>query len=118
MLIESELSDINNFSFAVKVMGFAGVYFRTFQSGEYSALRTALPKCGLRYLRKSLYQCILLVCTNYLTFNNYYKLKRLQGKSHSWGWGHSVHKFIRIIYKTVIRNIQFDEKVYKIQFLK
>ena len=85
MLIESEIGDINNFSSAVKVMGFAGVDPGTYQFGEYSALRTALPKCGLRYLRKSLSQYILLVCTNKLTFNKYYKLKRLQGKSHSCG---------------------------------
>ena len=90
MLIESEIGDINNFSSAVKVMGFAGVYFGTFQSGEYSALRTALSKRGLRYLRKCLSQYILLVCTNNLTFNKHYKLKRLQGKSHSCGKGHSV----------------------------
>ena len=77
MSILSEIGDINNFSSAVKVMGFADVDPGTYQSGEYSAPRTALSKRGSRYLRKSLYQCILPVCTNNLTFNKYYKLKRL-----------------------------------------
>ena len=49
MLIESEIGDINNFSSAVKVMGFAGVDPGTYQSGEYSAPRTALSKRGSRY---------------------------------------------------------------------
>ena len=77
MSILSEIGDINNFSSAVKVMGFACVELGTYQSGEYIAPRTALSKRGSRYLRKSLYQCILPVFTNNLTFNKYYKLKRL-----------------------------------------
>ena len=111
MSILSEIGDIHNFSSAVKVMGFAGVDPGTYQSGEYSAPRTALSKRGSRYLRKSLYQCILPVCTNNLTFNKYYKLKRLQGKSHRCAQGHSVRKLIRVIYKLLSENIQFDEKL-------
>ena len=109
-LIESEIGDIHNFSSAVKVMGFAGVDPGTYQSGEYSAPRTALSKCGSRYLRKSLYQCILPVCTNNLAFNEYYKLKRLQGKSHSCAQEHSIRRLIRVIYKLLSENIQFVER--------
>ena len=111
MSILSEIGDIHNFSSAVKVMGFAGVDPGTYQSGEYSAPRTALSKRGSRYLRKSLYQCILTVCRYNLTFNKYYKLKRLQGKSHRCAQGHSVRKLIRVIYKLLSENIQFDEKL-------
>ncbi|WP_419723685.1 transposase [Thomasclavelia ramosa] len=110
MLIESEIGDINNFSSAVKVMGFAGVDPGTYQSGEYSAPRTALSKRGSRYLRKSLYQCILSLCTNNLAFNKYYKLKRLQGKSHSCAQEHSIRRLIRVIYKLLSENIQFVER--------
>ena len=45
MLIESEIGDINNFSSAVKVMGFAGVDPGTYQSIS----RTAQSKRGSRY---------------------------------------------------------------------
>ena len=109
-LIESEIGDIHNFSSAVKVMGFAGVDPGTYQSGEYSAPRTALSKCGSRYLRKSLYQCILTVCKYNLTFNKYYKLKRSQGKSHSCAQEHSIRRLIRVIYKLLSENIQFVER--------
>jgi len=47
-LIESELSDINNFSSAVKVMGSTGVDPGTYQSDEYSVPQTALSKRGSR----------------------------------------------------------------------
>ena len=105
-----ETSDIHNFSSAVKVMGYAGVDPGTYQSGEYSAPQTALSKRGSRYLRKSLYQCILTVCKYNLTFNKYYKLKRSQGKSHRCAQGHSVRKLIRVIYKLLSENIPFDER--------
>ena len=68
-----ETSDIHNFSSTVKVIEFVGIDPGTYQSIS----RTAQSKRGSRYLRKSLYQCILPVCTNNLTFNKYYKLKRL-----------------------------------------
>jgi len=110
MSILGEIGDIHNFSSAVKVMGFAGVDPGTYQSGEYSAPQTALSKRGSHYLRKSLYQCILPVCTNNLAFNKYYKLKRSQGKSHRCAQGHSVRKLIRVIYKLLSENILFDER--------
>ena len=110
MSILSEIGDIHNFSSAVKVMGYAGVDPGTYQSGEYSAPQTALSKRGSRYLRKSLYQCILTVCKYNLTFNKYYRLKRSQGKSHRCAQGHSVRKLIRVIYKLLSENIPFDER--------
>ena len=109
--ILSDIGDINNFSSAVKVMGFAGVDPVAYQSGEYSAPRTALSKRGSRYLRKSLCQRILTVYKYNLTFNKYYKLKRSQGKSHKCALGHLVRKLIRVIYKLLSENIPFDEKL-------
>lgn len=108
MTILSEIGDIHNFSCAAKVIGFAGIDPGTFQSGEFNAQQTAISKRGSRYLRKALYQCILAVCTHNLTFNTYYKLKRSQGKSHRCAQGHSIRKLIRVIYKLVSENIQFD----------
>ena len=106
----SDIGDINNFSSAVKVMGYAGVDPGTYQSGEYSAPQTALSKRGSRYLRKSLCQRILTVYKYNLTFNKYYRLKRSQGKSHRCAQGHSVRKLIRVIYKLLSENIPFDER--------
>lgn len=111
MTILSEIGDIHNFSSAAKVIGFAGIDPGTFQSGEYNAPQTAISKRGSRYLRKALYQCILAVCTFNSTFNKYYKLKRSQGKSHRCAQGHSVRKLIRVIYKLLSENIEFNAEM-------
>lgn len=110
MSILSEIGDIDNFSSAAKVIGFAGIDPGTYQSGEFNAPQTALSKRGSRYLRKTLYQCILSVCTFNSTFNKYYKLKRSQGKSHRCAQGHSARKLIRVIYKLLSENIPFDQE--------
>lgn len=109
MTILSEIGDIDNFSSAAKIIGYAGVDPGTYESGEYKAAQTALSKRGSRYLRKALYQCILPVCTNNSTFNKYYKRKRAEGKTHRCAQGHSVRKLIRVIYKIVSENKEFDQ---------
>lgn len=108
MSILSEIGDIELFSHASKVIGFAGVDPATYQSGEYNAATTAISKRGSRHLRKSLYQCILTVCKYNPTFNSYYTLKRNQGKSHRCAQGHCVRKLLRVIYKILTENIEFD----------
>jgi Transposase and inactivated derivatives len=108
MSILSEIGDIELFSHPSKVIGFAGVDPATYQSGEYNAATTAISKRGSRHLRKSLYQCILTVCKYNPTFNSYYTLKRKQGKSHRCAQGHCVRKLLRVIYKILTENIEFD----------
>lgn len=110
MSILSEIGDIELFSHASKVIGFAGVDPATYQSGEYNAATTAISKRGSRYLRKSLYQCILTVCKYNPNFNAYYTMKRTQGKSHRCAQGHCVRKLLRVIYKLLTENIEFDAK--------
>lgn len=106
--ILSEIGDIDLFSHSSKLVGFAGVDPATYQSGEYNAATTAISKRGSRYLRKSLYQCILPVCTFNPTFNAYYTLKRSQGKSHRCAQGHCVRKLLRVIHKLLSDDILFD----------
>lgn len=110
MSILSEIGDIDMFCHASKLVGFAGVDPATYQSGEYKAATTAISKRGSRYLRKILYQCILPVCTFNPTFNAYYTLKRNQGKSHRCAQGHCIRKLLRVIYKLLSENIEFDAK--------
>lgn len=81
MLILSEISDIHNCSSAVKVAGFVGVGPSTYQLDKYNNLRTSLFKYSLHYLRKKSVS-VHSICTYNLTFNKYYKLKRLWDKSY------------------------------------
>ena len=109
MSILSEIGDINLFSNCSKLIGFAGVDPATYQSGNFNAGTTAISKRGSTYLRKRLYQCILTVVKYNPIFNKYYTLKRNQGKSHRCAQGHCVRKILRVIFKLLSENIEFNE---------
>ena len=66
-----ETSDIHNFSSTVKVIEFVGIDPGTYQFLEQHSQNV------VRAIKKKLYQYILPVCKYNLTFNKYYKLKRL-----------------------------------------
>lgn len=113
MCILSEIGDIKCFDSSRKIVGFSGMDPSTYQSGQYNAPTTALSKRGSRYLRKALYQCILPVCRFNPTFNKYYSLKRSQGKSHRCAQGHAIRKLLRVIYKLLSENVEFNAELLK-----
>ena len=87
---------------------YAGVAPFKYKSSQYEAQHTAITKKGSRYLRKTLYQVILVVVRYNPVFNEYYHLKLSQGKGHRCAQGHCVRKLLRIIYHLVITNQRFD----------
>ena len=97
--ILSEINDIKQFSNSRQLIAYAGVDPSVYDSGEFSSSRGSISKRGSSYLRKSLYQTVLPLCQNNSTFNNYYKLKRSEGKSHRCTSGHVVRKLLRVIFK-------------------
>lgn len=109
--ILSEIGNIENFSSSSKLIGFAGVDPSVYQSGEYNATSTTISKRGSPYLRKALYQVALTVSQFNPTFNTYYRRKREQGKSHRCAQGHLIRKLLRVIYKLLSENIQFDAEL-------
>lgn len=106
--ILAELGDLHNYSKASQIIKFAGVSPSKYKSSQFEAQHTAITKKGSRYLRKTLYQVILPVIRFNPVFNEYYKLKRSQGKSHRCAQGHCVRKLLRIIYHLEITNQKFD----------
>ena len=80
--ILAELGDISKYSNAGKLIKFAGVNPYISESGEFSADKTAITKKGSKYLRATLYRVIIPVIRHNPAFNNYYHLKRSQGKGH------------------------------------
>ena len=111
--ILSELGDIRNYTSAAKIIKFAGVAPFEHQSSQYKAEHTAITKKGSKYLRKTLYQIIVPIIRYNPVFNEYYKLKRSQGKSHRCAQGHCVRKLLRIIYHLLSTNQQFDAALLK-----
>ena len=106
--ILAELGDISKYSNAGKVIKFAGVNPYISESGKFSADKTAITKKGSKYLRTTLYRVIIPVIRHNPAFNNYYHLKRNQGKGHLCALGHCVRKLLRIIYHLETNNLSFD----------
>ena len=111
--ILAELGDISKYSNAGKVIKFAGVNPYISESGEFSADKTAITKKGSKYLRTTLYRVIIPVIRHNPAFNNYYHLKRNQGKGHLCALGHCVRKLLRIIYHLETNNLSFDINLLK-----
>lgn len=109
MVILSEINDINNFSTAAKLIGFAGIDPAVYQSGEYNVPVTAISKRGSTYLRKALYQVAIVIIRTNSTFKSYYTLKRESGKSFRCAQGHVIRKLLRVIFTLLTKNITFDE---------
>ncbi len=111
--ILTELGDIDNYSKTSKIIKFAGVSPRKYESSQFQAQHCAISKQSSEYLRKTLYQIILPIIQRNEVFKNYYKLKRSQGKSHRCAQGHCVRKLLRIIFHLLKTNQQFDVALLK-----
>ncbi|NLL74235.1 MAG: IS110 family transposase [Erysipelothrix sp.] len=103
-----EIQDISLFDTPAKLIAFAGCDPAVYQSGDYNAPTTAISKRGSKYLRLALYQAALPAATYNETFGNYYRMKRSQGKKHRCAQGHLVRKLLRIIFKLLQENIEFN----------
>ena len=111
--ILAELGDISKYSNAGKVIKFAGVNPYISESGKFSADKTAITKKGSKYLRTTLYRVIIPVIRHNPAFNNYYHLKRNQGKGHLCALGHCVRKLHRIIYHLLSTDQKFDPELLR-----
>lgn len=111
MTILAEIGDIKVFPEAANLISFAGMEPLVHQSGKYDAAHMPISKHGSRYLRKALYQAVFTVCNNNPVFLDYYTKKRSQGKSHRCAQGHCVRKLLRVIYKLISDNIQFNPQM-------
>lgn len=105
--ILAEIGDINNYSKASKIIKFAGVAPRHYESSQYEAKHSAITKNGSKYLRKTLYQIILPVINHNPVFKEYYELKISQGKGHRCAQGHCIRKLLRLIYHLLTTNQSF-----------
>lgn len=111
--ILAELGEISNYQSAAKIIKFAGLAPYEHQSSQYKAEHMPISKKGSKYLRKTLYQIILPVIRNNPIFQDYYSLKRSQGKGHRCAQGHCIRKLLRIIYHLLITQQSFDPLLLK-----
>lgn len=107
-MILGEIGDIHRFSTPNKLLAFAGLDPSVHQSGNFQAQRTRMSKRGSRVLRFALMNAAHNVVKNNLTFKTYYDKKRTEGRSHYNALWHCAGKLVRVIWKMLTDNVEFN----------
>ena len=107
-MILGEIGDIHRFSSPSKLLAFAGLDPSVYQSGNFNASHTRMSKRGSRVLRYALVYAALNVVRNNDVFHAFYDAKRAQGKNHYSALGHCAGKLVRIIFKMLTDNVEFN----------
>lgn len=107
-MILGEIGDIHRFSSPGKLLAFAGLDPSVYQSGNFQARRTRMSKRGSRVLRYALINAAHNVVKNNATFKAYYDKKMAEGRSHYNALGHCAGKLVRIIWKMLTDDVEFN----------
>ena len=107
-MILGEIGDINRFSKSRKLLAFAGLDPSVCQSGNFSAKKTRMSKRGSSALRYALMNAAHNVVKYNQTFRKYYDSKRAEGRGHYNALGHCAGKLVRVIYKMLKDNVEFN----------
>lgn len=109
-MILGEIGDIHRFSSPNKLLAFAGLDPSVYQSGNFSAKHTRMSKRASRVLRYALMNAAHNVVKNNATFETYYNTKMAEGRTHYNALGHCAGKLVRIIWKMLTDEIEFNLK--------
>lgn len=107
-MILGEIGDIHRFHTPSKLLAFAGLDPSVYQSGNFQAKRTRMSKRGSRVLRYALVNAAHNVVKNNITFKTYYDAKMAEGRSHYNALGHCAGKLVRVIWKMLTDDIEFN----------
>ena len=110
--IIAEIEDISRFDNPNKLLAFAGLDPRIYQSGTQE-FKGRMNKKGSVVLRRVLMNCSESILIYNPTFYVYYRKKRDEGKSHRVAISHVARKLVRIIYKLETEHIDFDLSIVK-----
>lgn len=100
-IILGETNNLENFNSSKKLLAFAGLDPKVRQSGYFNAGSCRMSKKGSPYLRDTLVYTAWNLVRHSKRFEEYYSLKRSQGKSHYNALGHVAHKLVRVIYRLI-----------------
>lgn len=79
-----------------------------YQSGNFQAKSTRMSKRGSKVLIYALMNAAHNVVKNNVTFKNYYDAKMAEGRTHYNALGHCAGKLIRIIWKMLSDELEFN----------
>ena len=108
--IISEIGDISKFDSPRKLVAFAGLDATVTQSGEFEAAHNVMSKRGSPYLRKAIFQAVLVAAFKDPVLSAYYQKKRAEGKHHLTCIGAVARKMCNIIYAVVKNNQPYVPK--------
>ncbi len=107
-MILGEIGDIHRFSSPNKLLAYAGLDPSVYQSGNFQAKQTRMSKRGSKVLRYALVNAAHNVVKNNATFKAYYEAKMAEGRTHYNALGHCAGKLVRIIWKMMTDNVEFN----------
>lgn len=106
--IHGFIGDIYRFNKSCQLLAYAGLDPSIYQSGNFEARSTRMSKRGNSLLKYNLVYAAHNLVLHNRTFKEYYDLKRSQGKTHYCALGHCAHKLVRIIFKMLKSNVDFN----------
>ena len=107
-MILGEIDDIHHFSNPNKLLAFAGLDPSIYQPSNFQAKTTRMSKRGSRALRYALINAAWNVVRNNATFKAYYNTKRAESRSHYNALGHCAGKLVRVIWKMLTDEVEFN----------
>ena len=107
-MILGEIGDIHRFSKPNQLLAFAGLDPSVSESGTFKAKHTRMSKRGSKVLRYALINAAHNVVKNNATFKAYYDKKMAEGRTHYNALGHCAGKLVRIIFKMMTDDIDFN----------
>ena len=112
-MLSSELSDYAPESMIIGLestahYGDIGLDPSVKQSGNFNASHTRMSKRGSKVFRYALMSAAHNVVKNNVTFNAYYNKKMAEGRTHYNALGHCAGKLVRVIWKMVTDDINFN----------
>ena len=107
-MILGEIGDIHRFSSPGKLLAFAGLDPSVYQSGNFQARKTKMSKRGSKVLRYALINAAHNVVKNNATFKAYYDTKMAEGRTHYNALGHCAGKLVRVIWKMMTDDLEFN----------
>ena len=111
-VIYAEFGDISNFSSPAKMLAFAGLEPKIYESGTESH-GGRMVKRGSSQLRYALLNCTLPLIRFDMTFAQYYAKKRKEGKPYRVALTHVAKKLVRVIFALERQDIDFDPEVVR-----
>ena len=107
-MILGEIGDIHRFSSPNKLLAYAGLDPSVYQSGNFQAKKTRMSKRGSKVLRYALVNAAHNAVKNNATFKAYYDAKMAEGRTHYNALGHCAGKLVRVIFKMLTDDVEFN----------